>query len=390
MDPEDRLYLTAKLAEYLPEWVTQIHIGDLNLLQWCVILMMVPVAYGLGSVGASILYRIGSRGAAFTKSQLDDRLLDAGRGPARLFLAMAALTALVQFVGLAAPVRQSVVRITTVVGIAAGGWLVIRLIRAVATSIEEKALSDGDELKARGVRTQVLVLRRVASIVVGVITAAILLLQFEVVRSIGVSLLASAGILGVVLGVAAQKSIGGLLAGIQLSITQPVRIGDTVIVEGEWGSIEEINLTYVVVKIWDQRRLVVPITRFLEQPFQNWTKMSRELLGTIYFHADYRLPIDAVREELDRILDGNPRWDGRNKSVLVTNATDRTMEVRALISAKDSSDQWDLRCEVREKLLAWLREFEGGRYLPRLRLEGNSGVEGDSAVKSAPANQGVG
>ena len=371
MNPEDRLSLIPKLAEFLPEWLTRVHIGELNLLEWCVILLLVPVAYGLGAVGAALIYRIGSRGAALTKSKVDDRLLDAGRGPARLFLAMAALTALVQLVGLSPSARQGVVRITTVVGIAAGGWLVIRLIRAVAASIEERAMTDGDELKARGIRTQVLVLRRVASIVVGVITASILLLQFEVVRSIGVSLLASAGILGVVLGVAAQKSIGGLLAGIQLSITQPVRIGDTVIVEGEWGSIEEINLTYVVVNIWDQRRLIVPITRFLDQPFQNWTKMSRELLGTIYFHADYRLPIDAVRAELERIVEGNPLWDGRNQSVLVTGVTDRTMEVRALISAKDSSDQWGLRCEVRERLLAWLREFEGGRYLPRIRLEGD-------------------
>ena len=189
---------------------------------------------------------------------------------------------------------------------------------------------------------------------------------------------ASAGIAGVVLGLAAQKSIAGLLAGIQLSITQPIRISDTVIVEGEWGTIEEINLTYVVLKVWDQRRLVVPIATFLEKPFQNWTRTTTELLGTVYFYADYRLPIDAVREELDRILEGNPKWDERVKNVLVTEVTDRAVQVRALVSARNASDHWDLRCEVREKLVAWLRAHEGGRYLPRMRVEGEEeeGVAG--------------
>jgi len=213
------------------------------------------------------------------------------------------------------------------------------------------------------------VLRRVVSITIGVVAVAMMLVQFEVVRTVGMSLLASAGIAGVVLGLAAQRTIATLLAGLQLSITQPIRIGDTVIVEGEWGTIEEINLTYVVVKVWDQRRLIVPMSRFLEQPFQNWTKVSPELLGTVFFHADYRVPIEALREELDRIVEDHPKFDGRAKSVLITDATDRTVQVRAMISAKDASDQWDLRCEVRERMIRFLQTYEGGRYLPRLRLE---------------------
>jgi small-conductance mechanosensitive channel len=153
-----------------------------------------------------------------------------------------------------------------------------------------------------------------------------------------------------------------------------------VIVEDEWGWIEEINLTYVVVKMWDERRLVVPISRFLDNPFQNWTKVSPELLGTVFFHADYGLPIDDVRRELARILEDHPKWDRRAQGVVITDARDRTLEIRALVSAKDAGDQWDLRCDVREKLVAWLRRHEGGRYLPRLRVDGGSEATAPAAA----------
>jgi hypothetical protein len=201
------------------------------------------------------------------------------------------------------------------------------------------------------------------------------MLQFDEVRTVGLSLLASAGVAGVVLGLAAQRPVGALLAGIQLSITQPVRIGDTVIVENEWGIIEEINLTYVVVRIWDQRRLIVPMTRFLEQPFQNWTKVSPELLGSIFVYTDHRVPLDAMRAELDRAVKGHPCWDGRVCELVVTDVKERVLEIRSLISAANADDAWKLRCHVREKLVVWLANLDGGRYLPRTRVDGELNKE---------------
>jgi small-conductance mechanosensitive channel len=230
-------------------------------------------------------------------------------------------------------------------------------------------------------RTQVRVLRRVVNVVLCGCAGAIGLLQFDVVRSVGVSLLASAGIAGVVLGLAAQRTLGSIFAGIQLSLSQPIRIGDDVVIEGEFGTIEEITLTYVVVRLWDERRLIVPMTRFLEQPFQNWTKVSPRLLGTVLIHADFSLPVDALRAEVDRLLAGNPRWDERTKVVQVTDAQERTLEVRVLVSAADGSKLFELRCELREKLATWLTRFEAGRYLPTHRVQ--SGSEPEPALRAS-------
>jgi small-conductance mechanosensitive channel len=195
-----------------------------------------------------------------------------------------------------------------------------------------------------------------------------MLLQFEVVRSIGLSLLASAGVAGIVLGLAAQRTLGSLFAGIQLSITQPIRIGDDVIIEGEFGTIEEITLTYVVVKVWDERRLIVPMSRFLEQPFQNWTKVASELHGTVMLYTDFTLPVDLLRREVERLLENHPLWDRRTKAVHVTDAKERTLEVRVLVSAANGGNLFNLRAELREKLVAWLARTEGGRYLPGTRM----------------------
>jgi small-conductance mechanosensitive channel len=183
------------------------------------------------------------------------------------------------------------------------------------------------------------------------------------------SMLASAGVAGVVIGLAAQKSISNLLAGIQLSLTQPVRIGDTVIVEGEWGWIEEITLTYVVVKIWDLRRLVVPIGTFLDKPFQNWSRNSTEILGTVEVFADWQVNVAEVRAELERIVETERGglWDGKVVGLQVTALSDRAMTLRALVSATDSGKAWDLRCLVRERLVDWLQQQPEG--LPRVRTE---------------------
>ena len=225
-----------------------------------------------------------------------------------------------------------------------------------------------DNLKARKIYTQLQFFKKTVVIVICVIALAVILMSFEKVRQLGTAILASAGILGIIIGFAAQRSLSTLLAGLQIAITQPFRIDDVVIVEGEWGKIEEITLTYVVVRIWDLRRLVLPITYFIEKPFQNWTRESADLLGTVFIYTDYTIPVKEVREELYRILQESDLWDGKVWNLQITNMTERTVELRALMSAQDASSAWSLRCEVREKLLAFI-QLKYPDALPKVRAE---------------------
>jgi small-conductance mechanosensitive channel len=195
-----------------------------------------------------------------------------------------------------------------------------------------------------------------------------MLMTFPRIKSLGTTILASAGIIGVVVGLAAQRTIGTFIAGLQIAFSQPIRVDDVVIVENEWGRIEEITLTYVVVKIWDLRRLIVPITYFIEKPFQNWTRVTADILGTVFIYVDYTVPFDAVREQLQRILNASELWDKKVCVLQVTNTTERTVELRALMSAPDASTAWSLRCEVREKLIDFIQK-KYPKALPRLRAE---------------------
>jgi len=265
--------------------------------------------------------------------------------------------------------------IGSLVLIAGIAWLLAATIFGLRELIlEHYDLTARDNLKAREVHTQVDVLVKIAMVAIFLVAGATMLMTFDKVRQVGVSLLASAGIVGVIAGFAAQRSLATLFAGIQIALTQPIRLDDVVIVEGEWGRIEEITLTYVVVRIWDLRRLVLPITYFLEKPFQNWTRVSADLLGTVTLHCDYRVPVAAVRQELERILEGNELWDRQASGLIVLDATDKTVILRALVSARDSGSAWELRCQVREKLVEFLQR-EYPESLPRLRAE----VEGNSA-----------
>jgi len=225
-----------------------------------------------------------------------------------------------------------------------------------------------DNLRARKIRTQLNVLKRIVIVVVCILALGMMLMTFEKVRQLGTTILASAGIIGIVIGMAAQRTIGTFIAGLQIAFTQPIRIDDVVIVEKEWGRIEEITLTYVVVKIWDLRRLVVPITYFIEKPFQNWTKVTADLLGTVYIYVDYTVPVEAVRTELQKILKDSELWDGKVCVLQVTSTSDRTIKLRALMSAPDASTGWNLRCEVREKLVEFIRT-KYPQSLPKLRAE---------------------
>jgi len=227
-----------------------------------------------------------------------------------------------------------------------------------------------DNLQARKLHTQVRVANRVLGVALVLVTAGLVGMRFETFRQLGAGILASAGVAGLVVGLAAQKTIANALAGIQLAFTQPIRLDDVVVVEGEWGRIEEITFTYVVVRIWDQRRLVVPVSRFLDAPFQNWTRVSAEVWGPVLLYADFTVPVPRVRAELERYVAGHPKWDGKVCGLQVTGASERALELRALVSAADSPALWDLRCDVREHLAAFLRDELPGS-LPRTRLAGD-------------------
>jgi len=248
-------------------------------------------------------------------------------------------------------------------------WLLIRSTYVLEDYILTRFNVDvKDNLRARKIHTQFRVLKRIVIAVVGILAFGTCLMTFETVRQLGTTILASAGIIGIVVGMAAQRTIATFIAGLQIAITQPIRVDDVVIVENEWGRIEEITLTYVVVRIWDLRRLVVPITYFIEKPFQNWTRVTADILGTVFIYVDYTVPIESIRAELHRILKDSEFWDGKVCVLQVTNTSERTVELRALMSAADASAAWSLRCQVREKLIDFIQK-NCPEALPKLRTE---------------------
>ncbi|WP_126977962.1 mechanosensitive ion channel family protein [Frigidibacter oleivorans] len=241
-----------------------------------------------------------------------------------------------------------------------------------------------DNLLARKHVTQSRILMRVANVVIVVLGLSAALMTFDSVRQFGVSLLAAGGAAGVVVGLALQPVLKNLFAGIQLAITQPIRIDDAVIVEGEWGNVEEITSTYVVVKVWDWRRLIVPLVYFIEQPFQNWTRENAALIGTVMLYLDHSAPVDRIRARGEEIAKASPLWDGKVYNLAVTDFRERVMEVRVLVSARNAPRVFDLRCEMREKLIGWVQaELPGA--LPRTREEISST---DSRLLAMPAVSG--
>jgi len=248
-------------------------------------------------------------------------------------------------------------------------WLGVRAVDAiVARVVREHPVDVADNLRARKLQTQAKVIGGIVQGAIVLVAVALALMTIPGIRQIGATLLASAGVIGLVAGFAAKPVFGNLIAGLQLALAQPIRLDDVVIVEGEWGRIEEINATYVVVRVWDERRLVVPLQWFIENPFQNWTRTTAQLLGTAFLWLDYRVPMDEVREALHRICESDPRWDGRVCVAQVTDAAETTLQVRLLVSARNSGDLFDLRCVVRERMVAWLRHAHPDA-LPVQRVE---------------------
>jgi small-conductance mechanosensitive channel len=257
----------------------------------------------------------------------------------------------------------------TVVLIVAIGWIAVAAVHVSAELyLRRFCLDVTDNLLARKHLTQVRVLRRAADTIVIIITIGAALMTFEPVRQYGVSLFASAGVAGLVVGLAARPVLSNLIAGIQLAVTQPIRIDDVVVVENEFGRIEEITATYVVLRLWDLRRMVVPLTYFIEKPFQNWTRESSTLIGTVMIYVDYTAPVERLREKATEIAKASPSWDGDLVKVQVTNADATTMELRIIASARSAGDAFDLRCEIREKLVDFLQR-EIPEALPRRRQQ---------------------
>jgi len=249
------------------------------------------------------------------------------------------------------------------------GLLLVRLVRVLEDVLAQRVQMDvADNLRARKIHTQFRILRQVLTLIIWILTISAILLQFDGFRQFGRGLLASAGIASLVIGFAAQRTLGNLIAGFQIAITQPIRLDDVVVVENEWGRIEEITLTYVVVKIWDERRLVLPISYFLEQPFTNWTRQTSEILGTVFLHVDYSVPLDALREKLQELVKDHEDWDGRVAEIIAYESRRTTLEIRALVSSRDSGAGWRLRCFVREGLVTYLQQ-NYPTALPRFRAE---------------------
>jgi len=292
-------------------------------------------------------------------------------GPIRFLFPSLCLFIIIPFLSIPTNIKILLNHFLAIWFIVVIAWLIIRIFAILKVIILSRyKLNVKDNLKARQISTQLSVIQRVLIVIIFILAASAILMTFDKVRQIGVSILASAGIVGIIIGFAAQRSLATLIAGVQIAITQPIRIDDVVIVENEWGWIEEITLTYVVIRIWDQRRLVVPITYFIERTFQNWTRKTAELLGAVYIYADYGIPLDELRQELEKIVNASPLWDKRVAKLQVTNTTEKTIEIRALISAENSSDAWELRCLVREKLIDFMQR-KYPKKLPRIRLETN-------------------
>jgi small-conductance mechanosensitive channel len=255
------------------------------------------------------------------------------------------------------------------------GWLIFRILRVIRQMIERHSdIHAEDNLKARRRHTRVRILYRIAQSVVAVLVMAMILIAIPGVRSIGVTLAASAGLVGLAVGAAAQPALKNLIAGIQMAFSEPIRLDDVVIVEGEWGRIEDITLTFVVVRIWDDRRMVVPVSYFLEKPFQNWTTKTSDLLGTIFFYVDPAADVQRIREAFVNATKANSRWDGRVAIVQVTDHRADALELRGLLSARNAGAAFDLRCEVREAVMEFLRkEMPEALVRSRQRLEAGEG-----------------
>ncbi len=294
---------------------------------------IVIMAVLLGLLVHWLVWRIAIRFTGRTGSRLDEYVVRRTRNPMRLLVVL--VTVLVSTFAMGAEAADWVRRAVIFIGIIGLGWLLVSMTRVAEDMAQARFPDDVELLEARQLRTQLAVLQRFGSIIIWLVAIAVALLTIPGVQPLAASLLAGAGVLGIVLGIAAGPLIGNLIAGIQIAFTQPIKIGDVVVIEGEWGRIGEITAAYVVLYIWDKRRLIVPLSQIVNQPIENWTRQTTDLLGVVRIHCDYQAPVDEIRAEFKRILDASGLWDGESWSLLVTDADDRTITLRAVYSAPE-------------------------------------------------------
>ncbi len=335
---------------------------------WCLSLIVIGCAIGLGLIGHRILYNALTR---FVESRdlFWRSLVSRTQRPARFAIEVAALAFAVSIAPLT-PLQASILRHGLLVCfIALVAWMTTTAMRIWTTLyLRRFKLDSEDNLLARKFVTQSRIIGRVANLLVVLVASAAILMTFDPVRQYGVSLLASAGAAGIVVGLALQPVLKNLFAGIQLAVTQPIRIDDALLVEGEWGNVEEITATYVVVKLWDWRRMILPLGYFIEHPFQNWTRESSALIGTVMIYLDYSVPVSVIRAKAEEIAAASSLWDHRVINVAVTDFRDTVMEIRILVSASNAGRTFDVRCEMREKLIDFIQR-DYPTALPQIRLD---------------------
>ncbi len=335
---------------------------------WVAGIAIMLVFAGIGSlVHGTVLRAVRS----FFKpgNKFAERLIERTTGPSRLGLIIMLMAVPLQSAGFSDRTTSALSHLFLVALVGLVGWAMMTATDTAAGLYLRRFRMDAeDNLLARKHVTQVRVLKRAGDVVIVLFTVAIAAMTFPTIREYGVSLLASAGVAGIVAGFAARPVLANLIAGIQIAVTQPIRLEDAVVVEGEWGWIEEITGTYVVIRIWDWRRLIVPLTYFTENSFQNWTRETGAIIGSVFLHVDYRAPVEAIREKATEIAKASRNWDGRVINVQVTDVLPTVMQIRVLCSARTSPVAWDLRCEMREKLIRFLQE-DHPEALPRQRAE---------------------
>lgn len=311
--------------------------------------------------------------AGVSVNKWDDVFIPLLARTARVLVPVVAVILALPVLGLPLAYEEIISKASSLLVVAAVAWILIQSVKAFEQFVLSKYdVTVADNLQARKIHTQVRVISKALYVTIGIFAVASALMLFEEVRRLGTSILASAGIVGIIVGFAAQRTIANLFAGFQLAMTQPIRLDDVVIIEGEWGRVEEVTLTFVVVRIWDERRLVVPLNYFIEKPFQNWTRVSAELLGSVFVWADYSLPVERLRSDVKDIVSSCPDWDGRFWNVQVTDANERAMQIRVLATAADSGKAWNLRCEIRERLIALIQRNHKDS-LPKLRADVSNG-----------------
>lgn len=354
------------MQEFINELIRQ---WNLQPWLWNVVLFAFSILIGL--IISFLLSRlVKKQTGSEIKFRLGQSLLEHLAGPVSFLIPILVFNNMLPALQAGERTHAQFVKATEIALIVGFAWLLINCVRVAQDIVHYKInINAKDNLRQRQIITQLIYIRRVVTFVIFLLAAGAILLSFDTLRKIGAGLLTGVGIGGIIIGFAAQKSLTNLLSGFQIAFTQPIRIDDEVIVEGEFGRIEELTLTYVVVRIWDSRRMILPITYFLEKPFQNWTRSSSEILGTVFLYVDYTIPVDWLRQEFMSIIQNHPLWDKRAAGLVVTDLKQTVMEVRCLVSCASSGDAFDLRCHIREHLVKRISE-NYPHSLPVTRFKG--------------------